>query len=81
VDPFCPHLPSLSFRALWRYQLRQEPSALVAHAGICAGGAGKPAFLPRHKFFAPALFRYHNVTNTVAKIQRIKESGHDLSIT
>ena len=23
-----------------RYYLRQEPSALVAHAGICAGGAG-----------------------------------------
>jgi hypothetical protein len=23
-----------------RYYLRQEPSALVAHAGICTGGAG-----------------------------------------
>ncbi len=27
--------------------LRQEPSAVVPHAGICAGGAGQPAFLPR----------------------------------
>ncbi len=27
--------------------LRQEPSALVPHARICAGGAGKPASLPR----------------------------------
>ena len=27
------------------------------------------------------LFRYHNVINTVAEIQRIEESGHDLSIT
>lgn len=27
----------------------QEPGAVVPHAGICAGGAGKPAFLPRTK--------------------------------
>jgi len=33
-----------------RYYLRQEPGALVAHAGICAGGAGWPAFLPRLAF-------------------------------
>jgi len=42
--------------ALWRYDPRQEPGALVAHAWsldseyfrkICAGGAGRPAFLPR----------------------------------
>ena len=26
--------------AVVRYHPRQEPSALVAHAGICAGGAG-----------------------------------------
>ena len=26
---------------------RQESRALAAHAGICAGGAGYPAFLPR----------------------------------
>ena len=26
---------------------RQEPGAVVPHAGICAGGAGQPAFLPR----------------------------------
>ena len=26
---------------------RQEPSAVVPHAGICAGGAGQPASLPR----------------------------------
>ena len=29
------------------FDLREEPGALAAHAGICAGGAGKPAFLPR----------------------------------
>ena len=28
----------------------QEPGAVVPHAGICAGGAGKPASLPRTKF-------------------------------
>ena len=32
---------------LLRHNPRQEPGALVAHAGICAGGAGQPAFLPR----------------------------------
>ena len=26
---------------------RQEPGAVIPHAGICAGGAGQPAFLPR----------------------------------
>ena len=27
--------------------LRQGPGAVVPHAGICAGGAGQPASLPR----------------------------------
>jgi len=27
--------------------LRQEPSAVVLRAGICAGGAGQPASLPQ----------------------------------
>ncbi len=39
VDPARPHLSSLSSKAFWRYYLRQEPGALVAHAGIRAGGA------------------------------------------
>jgi GNAT superfamily N-acetyltransferase len=30
-----------------RHYSRQEPGALAAHVGICAGGAGRPAFLPR----------------------------------
>ena len=30
-----------------RHHLRQEPSAGILHAVICAGGAGKPASLPR----------------------------------
>jgi hypothetical protein len=41
-----PNYSSLSSTALWRYDPRQEPGALAAHAGICAGGAGRPAFLP-----------------------------------
>ncbi len=32
--------------AAMRYHLRQEPSASIAHAGICTGGAGQPASLP-----------------------------------
>jgi hypothetical protein len=30
-----------------RKLLRQEPGAVAPHAGIRAGGAGKPPFLPR----------------------------------
>jgi hypothetical protein len=52
--PDCPalgalaaHRASLPGTASVRQYLRQEPSALVAHAGICAGGAGQPALLPR----------------------------------
>ena len=35
-----PYRTSVSVETLVRQYLRQEPSALVAHAGICAGGAG-----------------------------------------
>jgi RNA-directed DNA polymerase len=37
---------SLAYRPLRRSDPREEPSALAAHAGICAGGAGQPASLP-----------------------------------
>jgi len=47
VDSTGPYLSSVSSRALWRHDPRQEPSAVVPLAGICAGGAGQPAFLPR----------------------------------
>ncbi len=40
---------SLSTDPLSRLYPRQEPGALVAHAVICVGGAGQPAFLPRRK--------------------------------
>ena len=33
-------LSSLSPAQVWRYYLRQEPSALAVPAGICAGGSG-----------------------------------------
>ena len=36
--PCGPHLSSVSKRALWREDLRQEPSAVAPLAGICAGG-------------------------------------------
>ena len=38
MDSESPYLPFLSYIATKRYYLRQEPGALVAHAGICAGG-------------------------------------------
>ena len=50
LAPSGPDLSPVSFRttqATWRSYSRQEPSALVAPAGICAGGAGQPASLPR----------------------------------
>jgi hypothetical protein len=37
--------PSMTQRAA--FDPRQEPGAVVPHAGICAGGAGQPASLPR----------------------------------
>ena len=38
LDSSGPYLPSLSFEATWRCHLRQEPSALIALAGIRGGG-------------------------------------------
>ena len=34
----CPHRASLPQRALRRQDPRQEPGALIPHAGICPGG-------------------------------------------
>ena len=42
-----PHYASVSCATLARYDPRQEPGAVVPHAGLCAGGAGEPASLPR----------------------------------
>jgi Transposase DDE domain group 1 len=42
-----PHPASLAERALQRSYPRQEPSALDAHAGICAGGRQQRRSLPR----------------------------------
>ena len=42
-----PRLSSLSFGAPRRHHLRQEPGAVVPHAGICAGGGPQGPFLPR----------------------------------
>jgi hypothetical protein len=49
VDEHAPRrvLSPMAGAATWRHHLRQEPGAVVPHAGICAGGAGRPAFLPR----------------------------------
>src|SRR5439155_19253781 len=41
------HLPSVPARAPRRRYPRQEPDAVVPHVRICAGGAGRPASLPR----------------------------------
>src|SRR5829696_8224111 len=41
------HPASLAKRTLRRSHPRQEPSALDAHAGICAGGRPKRRSLPR----------------------------------
>ena len=47
LDSFYPFLPSLSAGTPWRHYLTQEPGAVVPHAGICTGGAGRPASLLR----------------------------------
>ena len=41
VDPSGSNPPSLARAAFRRLDPRQEPSALAAHAGICAGGGPK----------------------------------------
>ena len=59
MDSSYPYLPSLSADTPSRHHLRQEPGAVVPHAGICAGGAGQPASLPRPKnitVYGPCLF-------------------------
>ena len=38
LDSSGPYLSPLSFEATWRCDLRQEPSALIALAGIRGGG-------------------------------------------
>jgi hypothetical protein len=43
----CSHNASLTECALQRYYSRQEPSAVVPHAGICAGGRSKERSLPQ----------------------------------
>ncbi len=40
-----------TFSAPSRHHLRQEPSAVIPHARICAGGTGQPVSLPRPLFF------------------------------
>src|SRR4029453_18730641 len=42
-----PYPSSVSRATPARHDPRQEPGAVVPHAGICAGGAGSPASLPR----------------------------------
>ena len=71
LDPSGPYLSCLSLAALWRYHLRQEPSELVAHAGICAGGAGQPAFLPRPIQFTKADEVRQAIDQVMAKFKTI----------
>jgi len=40
VDPTSPCLPPISFSALRRHYLRQEPYEVIPHVRIWAGGAG-----------------------------------------
>jgi hypothetical protein len=45
----CPCAASLPKHAFRRHHPRQEPSAVVPHAGICAGGRPKGRSLPRSR--------------------------------
>ena len=47
MAPACPHHASMAIHALRRSDLRQEPSAVVPHAGICAGGRPQGRSLPQ----------------------------------
>src|ERR1017187_9637137 len=52
---YSPHPASLAKSALQRSYPRQEPSALDAHAGICAGGRQRRRSLPRFSHAGSAL--------------------------
>src|SRR5712691_6292046 len=43
----CPRAASISRTALRRSHPRQEPSAVVPHAGVCAGGGEQSSSLPQ----------------------------------
>ena len=47
LAPSRPHRAPLAGAATLPSDLRQEPSAVMPRAGICAGGAGQPASLPQ----------------------------------
>jgi hypothetical protein len=56
MDSFYPYLPSLSAGPPRRHLWKQEPGAVVPHAGICAGGAGaqRPYRDPANTFPSPS---------------------------
>ena len=55
MAPTRPHHASLPRRALRRPHPRQEPSALAAHAGICAGGRPQGRSLPGQALPGPTV--------------------------
>ncbi|HEV7808186.1 MAG TPA: reverse transcriptase domain-containing protein [Solirubrobacteraceae bacterium] len=52
MAPNGPHPAPLATTAIRRQNPRQEPSALAAHAGICAGGRSQERSLPRSRMMA-----------------------------
>jgi len=62
--------PSFARRAIRRHHPRQEPGAVIPLAGICAGGAGQPASLPR-RFRAAEVVSYTTLEDTTFQLGRM----------
>ncbi len=75
LPPTPPHRASLARRTAMPSDLRQEPSAVILRAGICAGGAGQPASLPQTSSHQSTAGRGHIAEGTPrALIQRLPQS-------
>ena len=71
-------LSSLSGSTPARYHLRQEPSAIVLHAGICAGAGGQPPVLPRPADLTEVGFRHDEDVRGVLLITEVGLEGLEL---
>lgn len=53
LAPASAHLPSMAFTATWHHHPRQEPGAVMPHAGICGGGDQQCSSLLRPRGLNP----------------------------
>jgi hypothetical protein len=57
------------------FDLRQEPSAVIPRAGICAGGAGQPASLPQTSMDTPSHLSDDDLVARVKSLARYEREA------